>query len=112
MKVPNKYRIKSGEMRSTDKDGNNGAFLIPFETFFLVVISSDGFGWEHVSVSLKKRTPNWREMCFIKDLFWGDDECVIQFHPKKSNYVNNCQTCLHLWRKIGDNMDTPPLSLV
>ena len=65
-KVPDEYRIQDGELGSTDEMGNNGAFVIPFESFNLRVIACDGMGWEHVAVSLPHRCPNWREMCFIK----------------------------------------------
>lgn len=68
-KIPNEYRIRAGELGSNDDSGNNGAFLIPCQSFTLRVIASDGQGWEHVSVSLPNRCPNWREMCFIKDVF-------------------------------------------
>ena len=46
------------------------------------VIASWSGGWEHVSVSLpgQSRCPRWDEMCFIKDLFWAEDECVVQYH--------------------------------
>jgi hypothetical protein len=73
-KIPNEYRIRDGVLGSTDESGNNGTFTIPFESFILHVIASDGQGWEHVSVSLSHRTPNWREMCFIKDLFWDEED--------------------------------------
>ena len=72
-KVPNQYRIRDGELGSTDEIGNNGAFLILYQSFTLRVIASDGMDWEHVAVSLPNRTPNWREMCFIKDLFWDGE---------------------------------------
>lgn len=72
------------------------------------VVASDGQGWEHVSVSTPGRCPTWDEMCFIKDLFWDEEDTVIQFHPPKSEYVNNHPNCLHLWRKVGENMKTPP----
>lgn len=55
-------------------------------------------GWEHVSISTATRCPTWEEMCRVKDLFWGDDEAVLQFHPPKSEYVNNHPYCLHLWK--------------
>ena len=77
-----------------------------------MVIASDGAGWEHVSVSLKNRTPNWAEMCFIKDLFWNEEDCVVQFHPPKSEYVDNHPNCLHLWKPIGKQIKTPPSILV
>lgn len=69
-----------------------------------------GWPWEHVSVSCPNRTPTWEEMTAVKDLFWGSDETVIQFHPPKADYVNQHQFCLHLWRRIGPNPELPPRS--
>jgi hypothetical protein len=110
--LPNKYRIVHGMFKSSIDDGCNGCFVIPFETNFLTIIVSDGSGWEHVSVSLENRCPNWKEMCFIKSLFWEDEECVIQFHPPKSVHVNNHNFCLHLWKKIGEEFQLPDIILV
>lgn len=63
-----------------------------------VVAGRNEDGWEHVSVELfARRLPNWEEMCFIKDVFWDDEEEVVQIHPKKSHYVNMVEA-LHLWR--------------
>lgn len=80
----------------------------------LGIIFSDGEGWEHVSVSQRNRKhlPNWREMCFVKDLFWGEEDCVVQFHPPKSRYVNRCPNCLHLWRSTKEEMPQPDPTLV
>ena len=78
----------------------------------LGVIASAGMGWEHVSISLPHRTPNWREMCFIKDLFWGEEDVVIQYPPKKSEYVNRHDNYLHLWQPAGVGIPTPPKELV
>jgi hypothetical protein len=64
--------------------------------------------WEHVSISLKHRTPSWKEMCMVKDLFWGEDETVVQFHPKKSEYVNYHLFTLHLWKRRGEEYKLPP----
>lgn len=33
-----------------------------------------------------------------KDMFFKEDEIVVQYHPAKSEYVNNMPNCLHLWR--------------
>lgn len=65
-----------------------------------VVWGNDEGGWEHVSVSPYNLTitPSWDDMCFVKDVFFDDEETVLQFHPKKSQYVNLGQNCLHLWR--------------
>ncbi len=73
-----------------------------------VVVFSWGGGWEHVSVSFSTRCPTWEEMCKVKDMFWNEDECVVEYHPPKSEYVNNHPYCLHLWRKYGQNFETPP----
>lgn len=112
MKTPEQYRMRGGPLPSTEADGNNGWFLIPFESNELMVIASDGLGWDHVSVSLRNRTPNWREMCFVKDLFWDKNECVIQYHPRESEYVNNHENCLHLWRPQNTQIPEPPKGLV
>lgn len=60
-------------------------------------------GMEHVSVELyARRLPTWEEMCEVKDIFWNDEEEVVQIHPKKSEYVNLTEA-LHLWRPVdGD----------
>lgn len=93
--------------------GEDGGFWkIPFESYILNVVASNGDGWEHVSVSLSNRTPNWKEMCFIKDFFWDEEDCVIQFHPPKSDYVNNHPNCLHLWKPIKEKIPRPPSILV
>lgn len=51
-------------------------------------------------------------MCYIKSLFWDDEEVVIQYHPKKSEYVNLHPYCLHLWKPIGIEIPTPPKEMV
>lgn len=112
MKTPEEYRLKKGVMGSDESYGNNGMFFIPFESYQFKVIASDDKGWEHVSISLDNRTPNWREMCFIKDLFWDEEECIVQYHPPKSEYVNNHPYCLHLWRPKDEKLPTPPSILV
>ncbi len=97
-------------------DDNNGMFMVPYGPkvmqALLRVIASNGEGWEHVSVSLEDRLPTWPEMCHIKGLFWDDEDCVVQFHPPKSEYVNCHPNCLHLWRKIGSEFETPPAWMV
>lgn len=69
-------------------------------------------GWEHVSVSAPGRTPTWAEMCFVKDLFWEETECVVQYHPPRADYVNNHPYCLHLWRNKRHEFQRPPAIMV
>ncbi len=96
-------------MASTDDFGNNGAFAIKKGKLKFGVIASDGLGWEHVSVVItnRKRTPTWDEMCFIKDLFFHQNESAIQYHPVKSDYVNFNKYCLHLWRPQNEPVPKP-----
>lgn len=92
----------------------NGQFIIPYATtgVTLAVIASDGMGWEHVSVSTRRRTPNWREMEYVCRLFWHDEEAVMQLHPPRSRWVDNHPYCLHLWRPLLDHIPPPPSILV
>ena len=113
-------RVRSGQWGSDPQDGPNGAFLIqgPTGATLRIIASSgthpDGKGWEHVSVSCASmnRTPNWPEMCFVKDLFWHDEEMVFQLHPRRSQYVNHHPTTLHMWRhpnKLNMPAEPPPI---
>lgn len=113
-------RVTNGRLASYSSWGPYGLFLVQGPCGAqLRIIASGGDpgdevseGWEHVSVSLPNRCPNWIEMCFVKVLFWSDDECVVQFHPPKSEYVNNHAYCLHLWRHKTMAFPLPPSHLV
>lgn len=117
-KVPEKYRLKTGQLGSDESYGNNGVFTIQIDRFKQIrCIASDGEGWEHVSVSIMENrrrifTPNWDEMCYVKALFWDDEDIIIQFHPPRSEYVNFHPNVLHLWRQSGIIYQTPKKSLI
>lgn len=114
----NEYRLPLFGMLSNETSGN---FIIPSKNgkFKFHVIAStdeaDRTTWDHVSVSLVtwdeknplERCPKWDEMCYIKDLFFEDEEEVIQFHPKKSEYVNIHPYVLHMWRPHGEWLKPP-----
>jgi len=102
-------RRKSG-LYSSKKGDKFGLFFVPMipgKAPMKVLAAPKDSEWQHVSVSLPSRCPTWKEMCFIKDLFWHEDETVVQFHPPKSEYINNHSFCLHLWRNC-DGHSTPP----
>jgi len=99
--------------RTTAADGFNGMFLFTIKGERLKIIASDGEGWKHVSVSKQDqptRVPNWELMCAVKELFFGD-AWAVQFHPPKSEYVNNHPGCLHLWQP-DTHFPTPDSLLV
>lgn len=116
---------------STSAYGNNGAFHLesPEPGWRLFLICSDGSdpevpeadGWEHVSVHawrggdlsrVQQRTPTWKEMAYVKGLCWDDEDLVVQFHPRRSEYVNCHPHTLHLWRHATREFPTPAPILV
>ena len=113
-RVPEQHRVinGAGAMNSTADCGNNGLFMIPLKTKLLRVIASDEMGWEHVSVSLRNRCPNWKEMNAVKNLFWSEEDAVMQLHPPKSEYVNCHPNVLHLWRPTNETIPRPPTFMV
>lgn len=128
-RVPEPHRVVTGRFATRrDRDGNNGAFVLasPIGGRMIMIIASDGSHWaeeglegqpwEHVSVHVEQGshtlTPTWLEMCAVKDLFWEPEDCVIEFHPPKSCYVNTHTHTLHLWRPTQTEIPLPPLSTV
>lgn len=125
MKVPEQYRERQHPVLGSDSSyGCNGFFIIPHSNISLYYIQcqvSDDMEWQHVSVSLikdiglgnkrkftmVKRCPTWEEMCYIKSVFWDDEDSVMQLHPPKSQWVNNHPYCLHLWKPIETEIPLP-----
>jgi hypothetical protein len=118
-----RHRVKEGVQATSRYDGNNGCFIIPVGKRKLFCIVSDGErvepahlrGWEHVSVSVlgaPSEPPTWAEMHAVKELFWRDDECVVEYHPPKADYVNVHEGVLHLWRPLDAELPRPPKVLV
>lgn len=105
-------RIMTGPLASTESLGIVGSFVIPYKNRKLFVMSSNALGWDHVSVSLKHRVPTWEEMCYVKNLFFEDEETVIQYHPPKSKYINQNKNVLHLWRQQEVEYELPPWWLI
>ena len=120
LRTLDKYRQKDHERKFYGCDGEhgNGCFKVYINNRSFFVIASNGGGWDHVSVTpcnRKRQTcPTWEEMCAIKDMFFYPEETVVQYHPPKSQYVNNHPFCLHLWRPntAGDEIILPPIPFV
>jgi hypothetical protein len=109
-------RLRTGPAASNARSGMAGAFKImgPCGSELLIVSSGVDrtYGWEHVSVSIKHRTPNWMEMCWVKDQFWNEDECAVQYHPPRDEYINYHPYCLHLFRPLNEVFPMPPTILI
>lgn len=112
--VPNEFRLRTHPvLGSDDSYGNNGFFIINKDGYEIRVQASDGEGWEHVSVSINRsRCPSWEQMNYVKDLFWDAEDCVVQFHPPKSEYVNMHEYVLHLWRCVDKDFPLPDKLMV
>jgi hypothetical protein len=112
-------RLRTGEYGSEPGE-RFGAFELHGPTGAELLMIADAGGrlagelgqWEHVSVSTARRIPNWHEMNFVKNLFWDEEEAVLQFHAPRSRYVNCHPYCLHLWRPVDDHVRLPPMILV
>lgn len=103
-----------------------GLFAVPHPTrgnLQLLIIATDGNDpaaaekWEHVSVHVADvngtmRTPGWAEMAYVKDLFWGEEETVMQLHVPAKDHVNHHDNVLHLWRPLGVTIPVPPKEFV
>jgi len=128
-----KGRVRSGLWATTSEWGLSGLFVLQAPTGAALRIGShtgDGdmvavdfpsrerkvisapTGWEHVTVETDHRTPTWDEMCFVKNLFWKEEECVVEYHPPLSRYVKYNPHCLHLWRPKHAKIPSPSVSIV
>ena len=114
----NGYRVRTDAVFArygSFGDGSCGVFELPSPATgasLKCIASSDG-GWDHVSISLPNRTPNWREMELVKRTFFGADETVMQLHVPLKDHINIHPNCLHLWRpNDGREIPRPPAEFV
>lgn len=117
----NAYRIEHPLFAGEMGDVFNGVFEIDSPKrrgVKLTIMSGNGLGWDHVSVSAfnkikgKSVMPSWSDMSHVKELFFNDNETVVQFHPKKEEYVNIHSKCLHLWRNQSVEYELPAKGMV
>jgi hypothetical protein len=104
-----RWRIMKGEHASCELDGWNGHFLIPMEGDIWLVRISDGWGFRHLSISnaQSRKLPSWTVMCRMKEAFFSDEDWCVQYFPPKTEYINDCGWCLHLWQPLNDPLPTP-----
>lgn len=91
-----------------------GHLTDPVSREVYLVMFTKQLGWEHASISplRKKKLPDWNIMCRLKDLFWTEDECCVQYHPAKKDYVNMHEYTLHMWKPYIEELVTPPSIMV
>lgn len=91
-------------------------FLVPSpdDQMPMLVLVSDGHGWDHVSVSRKDRkVPSWAEMEFVKRGIFRLNEVAMQLHVPPKDHINvEGVEVLHLWRPQHKGIPRPPKELV
>lgn len=105
------WYVKAMANRGPD---NFGIFRFPLPRFGseLHVIADISEDWDHVSVSMDRRTPNWEEMDFIYRKFFWTDEVAVQYHIQTKDKVNIHEHCLHIWRPVNIKLPRPPKASV
>lgn len=81
----------------------NGIIKPPECGLCTLVVGFKEMGYEHISVSPTKKSkmPTWNDMAYLKDIFFEDEEEAYQIIPKKSQYVNIKENCLHIWKPMN-----------
>lgn len=106
-----KYRHPEPGIYGQPKD-YGGLFLIEKKDGNLLILVSNGEGWDHVSVSLEDRCPTWEEMEFVKRLFFYPDEVCMQLHVAASKHLSFMPYCLHIWKPQNQQIPMPPSIMV
>lgn len=103
----------NGSFNTITMAGIMGQIRLPDSKMASIVISWTD-DWEHVSVApfIRSNVPTWKDMCFIKDHIFKDDEAAIQIHPPKSENISLVDNCLHIWRPYTESLVLPPSILV
>lgn len=82
------------------KCSNKGMFVLVTSA-----LEEDNCLWLHVSFSRSNRMPNYSDMAFVKQQFFGDDLKAIMVFPPKTEHINQHKYCLHLWANMEkDNL--------
>jgi len=102
------------EHYGTVGDATCGVFVVrsPVDREQLRIVASSGEGWDHVSVSRRHHAPYWRELEFVKRMFFRDDEYAMQLHVPAPEHINLHPRCLHLWRPLDVELPLPPAWMV
>lgn len=110
----NSHRIILKQFEDFEYDETcEGMFDLCINEKWYFVVVSVGEGWQHVSVSGHEGImPTWDVMDTIKNKFFRDEEFVVEYHPKKAEYVNNLENCLHMWAPLDRELPYPDLEKI
>lgn len=105
-------RLGANVLQAGADEDHPGAWGIAAKLGDMMLVLSCGAGWDHVSVSLPYRVPNYEEMKAIKRLCFRDDEWAMELHAPPSKHISRHPYCLHLWRPQDTPIPIPPEDMV
>ena len=77
----------------------------PMSVICSAKVEADGKRWLHVSVARPSKTPNYADMCRVRDDFLGTERKAIHVFVPPSEHYNYHKHCLHLWSCLdGDGL--------
>lgn len=110
-----KYRVPGKRLLANSQ--KVGVFSLPYvDNSRIEVIASQALGWQHVSATIvlnpvdDPRIPTYKEMQTVQNLFFYPNERVIQYHPRRQDYVNDNPFVLHMWVADGNIMPYPDIA--
>lgn len=108
------YAFEHPQFGPPDREGLGGCYMLPSPRtgVKLRIIASNDAGWDHVSVSLEHRCPNWHEMELVKHTFFREGEWAMQLHAPPSEHINIHPHVLHIWRPHEGQIPIPPAIFV
>lgn len=64
-------------------------------------LTIDGKTWRHLSVSRRSRTPSHEDMMAAAEAFLDREHVALSIYPRRAEWVNLHEFCLHLWQPVG-----------
>lgn len=108
-------RVYMPEFNDPNLDkSKNGMFEFMINKDLYFVVASECDGWQHVSISNMNlnKMPTWDVLEYIKNKFFHADEFTVEFHPKKADYINNVENCLHMWAPVDKTLPYPDMEAI
>lgn len=67
----------------------------------------DGALWHHISMSVRQRTPTWKEMVKVKEQLLGQETWAYQIMPPRSKWISEHEFVLHIWAPVDGEPRLP-----
>jgi len=75
---------------------------IPLYVIWSIATTNIGSRWHHLQITHNDRIPSYDDLIKVKNEFLGYEIEAYQVLPKKSDYVNICDKCLHIWSPLSE----------